>query len=121
MHRRRVAEALETEPGIDLVVFANAKLEVAREYEMDVLADPRAQVYEALGTKRASPGSLIARSLTGGVRALGKGMLPRATRADMLRLGADAAVGADGEIALLHIAGSADDRLEPADLVAALR
>jgi hypothetical protein len=121
MHRRRVAEALEAEPDIDLVVFANAKVEVAREYETDVLADPRAEVFEALGTERTSPVSLLARSVGGGVRALREGMLPRATRADMLRLGADAAVTANGEVALLHRSTSADDRLAPEELIAALR
>ena len=103
------------------MIFANARLDVAREYDHDVLADPRAEVYEALGTKRTSPVPLVARSLAGGLRSLREGMLPRATRADMLRLGADVAVGPDGEIALLHVATSADDRLPPEELIAALR
>lgn len=103
------------------MVFANAKLDVARGYDHDVLADPRAEVYEAVGAGRASPATLVARSIGGGLRALREGMLPRATRADMLRLGADVAVDADGEIALLHLATSADDRLPPERLIAALR
>jgi hypothetical protein len=103
------------------VVFANASLDVARGYEVDVLADPRAEVYKALGTRRQSPVPLVTKSLAGGLRSLREGMLPRATRADMLRLGADAAVDADGEIVLLHLADSPDDRLPPRELVAALR
>jgi hypothetical protein len=38
----------------------------------------------------------------------------------MLRLGADVAVRADGEIAALHRARNPDDRLAISDLVAAL-
>jgi hypothetical protein len=103
------------------VVFANTSSEVARDYEVDVLSDPRAEVYKALGTRRQSPVPLVAKSLAGGLRSLREGMLPRATRADMLRLGADAAVDGNGEILLLHLAESADDRLPPEELIAALR
>ena len=103
------------------MIFANAKLDVAREYDFDVLADPRAEVFNALGTKRTSAGPLVARSVVGGLKSLREGMVPRATRADMLRLGADAAVDADGEIVLLHIATGADDRRDPRELIAALR
>lgn len=100
-------------------MFANARLEVARAYELDVLADPKAEVFKALGTKRASPVPLVTKSLVGGLKSLREGMLPQATKADMLRLGADVAIDADGEIVLLHIAESADDRLPPEQLLAA--
>lgn len=103
------------------MVFAPASLAVARQYELDVMADPRASVFTALGTKRASPIPLVTRSVIGGLKSLREGMLPHATKADMLRLGADAAVDAEGEIVLLHVASSADDRLPPEDLIAALR
>jgi hypothetical protein len=102
------------------VIFSNAKLEIAREYEYEVLADPEAEVFKALGTKRQSPGPLVAKSMVGGLKSLSQGMVPRATKADMLRLGADAAVDADGEIVLLHIATSADDRMATEELLAAL-
>ena len=102
------------------MVFAPASLEVARQYELDVLADPGASVFKALGTERASPVGLVTKGLTGAVRSLREGMVPRATKADMLRLGADAAVDASGEIVLLHLAADADDRLAPERLVAAV-
>lgn len=86
-----------------------------------MLADRRAEVFEAIGTERASAVGLITRSLGGAVRSLREGMLPHATKADMLRLGADAAVDAQGEVVLLHLAKSADDRLPPERLIAALR
>jgi hypothetical protein len=46
--------------------------------------------------------------------------VPKLTRADMLRLGADAAVDASGEIVLLHVASSPDDRLPIEDLIDAV-
>jgi hypothetical protein len=110
--------------GADLVVFFNARPDVIRGSEipeaLHVLADPRRQVYDPLGTTRIAWLSLGLSSVEAGVRALAAGELPKATRADMQRLGADAAVRADGEIALLHRATSPDDRLDPADLIAAL-
>lgn len=103
------------------MVFTPASLEVSRQYELDVLADPEATVFEALGTERASPVGLIYKGLRGGIASLRQGIVPKATKADMLRLGADAAVDAKGEIVLLHRAADADDRLAPEDLIAALR
>ena len=100
-------------------MFAPAKLAVAREYELDVLADPRAEVFKALGTQRQSPVKLVTTQALPALKSLREGMLPRATKADMLRLGADAAVDAEGEIVLLHVATSADDRLPPEQLAAA--
>lgn len=84
-------------------------------------ADPDAELYEALGTTRQGVVPLLAKSMLGGLRSARQGMLPSATRADMQRLGADVAVRADGEIALLHLAQSADDRIGPEPLLAALR
>jgi hypothetical protein len=110
--------------GADLVVFFNAKPDVVRSSEIPdalyVLADPRRRVYDPLGTTRISWLSLGLSSVGSGVKALAAGELPKATRADMQRLGADAVVRADGEIALLHRATSPDDRLDPAGLIAAL-
>ena len=110
--------------GADLVVFYNAKPELLRGHEMPdalhVLADPRRQVYDGLGTTRMSKLALMTSQLVPGAKALAKGEIPQATRSDMQRLGADAAVRADGEIALLHLATSPDDRLDPAELIAAL-
>jgi hypothetical protein len=110
--------------GVDLVVFFNAKIDVIRGSEipeaLHVLADPSREVYDPLGTTRIGWLSLGLSSVGSGVKALAAGELPKATRADMQRLGADAAVTADGEIALLHRATSPDDRLDPAELIAAL-
>jgi hypothetical protein len=110
--------------GADLVVFYNAKLDLLRGNDMPdalhVFADPRRQVYDALGTTRMSRLELVTSQIVPGVKALAKGEVAKATRADMQRLGADAAVRADGEIALMHVATSPDDRLDPAELIAAL-
>jgi hypothetical protein len=110
--------------GADLVVFFNARADVVRGSEipdaLHVLADPKRRVYDPLGTTRSSWLSLGLSSVEAGIRAVAAGELPKATRADMQRLGADAAVRADGEVALLHRATSPDDRLDPAELVAAL-
>lgn len=102
------------------MVFAPASVEVARQYELDVLADPRAGVFKAIGTERASPVGLITKGMAGAVKSLRQGLVPHATKADMLRLGADAAVDAEGEIVLLHLAKDADDRLPPERLVSGL-
>lgn len=88
--------------------------------EVLVVADPEASLYRDLGTERQDPISLIVRSVTGGIRSARQGLLPRATRADMLRLGADVAVDANGDVALLHRASGPDDRLPIERLVAAL-
>ena len=85
-----------------------------------VVADPDAEVYEALGTVRQNPVSLMTKAIGGGIRSAREGIIAKPTRADMLRLGADAAVDAEGNIILLHVAGSADDRLPIADLVDAI-
>ena len=119
------------ELGGDLVVFYNADLSLVEEWfagagayaprDLRVVADPAATVYEAIGTRRQDPVRLIAGSIVGGLKSARQGLLPKATRADMLRLGADVAVRPDGEIALLHLASSPDDRLPIDELIAALR
>jgi hypothetical protein len=116
--------------GGELVVFYNARLELLEEWrgkgadlpdDLDVLADPRAELYKALGTTRIGVGKLLAGSVGGGVRSAREGRFPRLTSADMQRLGADVAVRPDGEIAKLHLATSPDDRIPVSELVAALR
>ncbi len=111
--------------GADLVVLFNARLDVIRGSKipeaLHVLADPSRKVYDPLGTTRISVLDLSRRSVVASAKALAAGELPKATRADMRRLGADVAVRADGEIALLHRATDPDDRLDPAELIAALR
>ena len=76
--------------------------------------------YEALGTTRQNPVSLMTKAIGGGIRSAREGIFAKPTRADMLRLGADAAVDAHGNLILLHVAGSADDRLPIADLIEAI-
>jgi hypothetical protein len=131
MHLHRAVEARQSvrELGGDVVVFFNAPLEVIRDWrrraddvpaDLEVIADPDALVYKALGTVRKSVGSMLASTPGAVLKAARAGRLPRLTRTDMLRQGADAAVRADGEIAKLHLAQAPADRLETADLVASL-
>lgn len=118
------------EIGGDLVVFYNAPHKMVEAWRRDtselpddlmVVSDPTATVFEALGTRRARNYLALARGSTGpALRSLREGRLPKATRADMLRLGADVAVRDDGTIAKLHLADSPDDRLPVPDLVGAL-
>ena len=85
-----------------------------------VVADPDAEVFESLGTIRQNPVSLMTKAIGGGIKSAREGIFPKPTRADVLRLGADAAVDAHGNILLLHLADSADDRLPIADLIDAI-
>lgn len=115
--------------GARLLVAFNADRPLVEEWAREaeppdgvlVGADPGAVLYEALGTTRQGVVPLLAKSMLGGLRSATQGMFPHQTRADMQRLGADVAVRADGEIALLHLAESADDRIGPEALIAALR
>ena len=86
---------------------------------MHVLADPRRQVYDPLGTVRVSKLKLMT-GVVPALRALAEGHVPSLTRSDMQRLGADAVVDAEGEIVFLHAASSPDDRVDPRRLTAAL-
>ncbi len=126
MEDRKAIQSL----GGELVVFYNAPVELLEEWrgkgadlpgDLDVLADPKAELYKALGTTRLGVGKLLAGSLGGGMRSAREGRFPRLTSTDMQRLGADVAVRPDGEIAKLHLATSPDDRIPMAELVAALR
>lgn len=116
--------------GGDLVVFFNSPPAMAESWrattewvpdDLAVVADANATVYEALGTVRHGTPLGLARGSIGPVlKAAAQGRLPKLTSADMLRLGADAAVRADGEIARLHRAGTPDDRIPVSDLVSSL-
>ena len=112
-----------------LVVFYNADISVAQEWAdahpdvagsvRAVVADRRGEVYRALGTKRTDPVRLIGGSVVAGLKSARQGILPRATKADMLRLGADVVVGADGEIVFVHLADTPDDRVPVEQLLTA--
>lgn len=116
--------------GGELVVFYNAELELIESWrrrtegfpgEVAVLADPRAALYDELGTiRRGNYLSLTRGSFGAALKSAAHGRIPRATSADMLRLGADAAVRPDGEIATLHRATAPQDRVPMAALVASL-
>ena len=116
--------------GGELVVFFNASPELVTSWrssaaeipdDLPIVADPAATVYDGLGTvRRGNYLSLARGSITAAIRSAAEGRLPRATSADMLRLGADAAVRADGEIARLHRASTPDDRVPVPALVDSL-
>jgi hypothetical protein len=118
------------ELGGELVVFFNAAPKLVASWrrkddqipdDLPVLADRDAVLYEKLGTiRRQNPLGLVPGSVGPLLGAAARGRLPKLTSADMLRLGADVAVRADGEIAILHRARNPADRVALADLVAAL-
>jgi hypothetical protein len=121
---------VEEREGTELVIFFNAKLPLVEAWrrtqkdlpaDIPVLADPDATVYDALGTERKSNYASLMRGSLGPLwKSAREGRFAHATRADMLRLGADVAVRPDGEIAKLHIAHSMDDRVPVRELVDAL-
>jgi hypothetical protein len=114
----------------ELIVFFNATAKLVDAWwsaddqvpeDLPVLADETAAVYDDLGTiRRQTPLGLVPGSIGALFGAAAQGKLPKLTSADMLRLGADVAVRADGEIATLHRARNPDDRIALAELVAAL-
>ncbi len=113
----------------ELVLFYNADLPLVQEWVdahpdvadgLRVVADEKAVVYRALGTRRQDPVRLLGGSVLAGLKSARQGLVPKLTRADMLRLGADAAVDAAGNIVLPHVASSPDDRLPIEDLIGAL-
>lgn len=122
-------ESIERQGG-ELVVFFNAPLGLVESWrtqddripdDLTVVADPTAGLYEALGTiRRQNPLELVPGSIGPLFGAAARGRLPKLTRADMLRLGADVVVRPDGEIARLHRARNPADRVALPDLVAAL-
>lgn len=121
---------MEERNSVQLVVFFNARLPLVEAWrrgdkelpeDIPVLADPDAVLYEALGTERKSNYASLMRGSLGPMwKSMREGRFAHATRADMLRLGADVAVRADGEIAKLHLATSMDDRIPISELIAAL-
>jgi hypothetical protein len=114
--------------GAKLVVVFNADVEMVSDWkksaglppEVLVVADPEAMLYRELGTERSDPVRLMIKGFTGAIRSARDGLWSKPTRADMLRLGADVAVDADGNISLLHLASGPDDRLPTERLLAAL-
>jgi hypothetical protein len=117
------------ELGGDIVLFYNAHPKLVAAWrrqatdvpaDIVVVSDPDATLYESLGTKRTNPVTLAAKSAVAGLRAIRAGRMPKATSADMLRLGADVAVRADGTIARLHLADAPEDRVPFRELVSAL-
>lgn len=89
--------------------------------DLPVVADPRATLYKRLGTVRHNtPLGLVRGSVAPVLKSAAQGRLPKLTSADMLRLGADAAVRSDGQIARLHRASTPDDRVSLAELVNSL-
>jgi hypothetical protein len=88
-----------------------------------VIADPEHTLYRALGARRPSPlWALRPRVALAGLKALAHRERIGLTRGDdALQLGADVVVDAEGDIALLHCARDADDRVPPAQLLAAVR
>lgn len=84
------------------------------------VADPDVALYGPLGTKRVSLWHLARRNTRSTLRELRRGNAPKLTRADMLRLGADVVVDANGSISRLHLCDDATDRLSPSLVVDAL-
>jgi hypothetical protein len=119
---------VEAHEPADLVVFFNAHPDLVGKWadsadlpdDVRVVADPDAELYEELGTTRQDPVRLMAKAVVGGLKSAREGIFAKPTSADMLRLGADVAVDAEGNIALLHLASGPDDRVPVERLVAAL-
>jgi hypothetical protein len=115
--------------GGDIVVFYNAGIELIDAWrrqakdlpaDLTIVADAHATLYDGLGTTRGSYRSLALTSVGPLIKSAREGRFPRLTKTDMLRLGADVAVRADGEITKLHLARDPDDRMPLSELVAAL-
>ena len=116
--------------GGDLVVFYNAGIDLVETWrdraddiprDLAVVADQRASVYNRLELRRSGSYLQLARGwFVPVLESAREGRLPHLTKADMLRLGGDAAVRPDGEIAMLHRARSPDDRMALRELVVAL-
>jgi hypothetical protein len=113
--------------GADLVVFFQAPLAVAQKWfeltptiprDLPVVADETGDLYRGLGTNRPDWYKLI---FGGGFepmrRARAAGFRAKASRSDMRRLGADIVIDAEGEIRFLHLAETADDRVDPSELL----
>lgn len=114
--------------GGELIVFFQAPGPVVEKWfagadlpaDLRVAADEEGGMYEALGTERPSWFGLMKGGIGPMVRAWKAGYKPKASNSDMRRQGADVVVGDDGEVAFLHRAADADDRIEPERLIAEL-
>jgi hypothetical protein len=115
--------------GAALVIVFNADAQMVADWKrsvdlpadgVHVVADPGAELYRALGTDRLDPVRMLLRGFKGAIRSAREGLWAKPTRADMLRLGADVAVDANGNVALIHRATSPDDRLPTERLLEAL-
>ena len=88
-----------------------------------VIADPQRVLYDALGARRPAPLWLLRpRVVTAGLRALiARESVGWTPGDDTLQLGADVVVDRDGQIAFLHVAADAADRVRPEGLLAVLQ
>jgi peroxiredoxin len=119
--------------GGDVVLFFNSGVEYTQKWteqavaggqlpgDLTVAIDPAATLYEELGTIRSGMVEHPAKVLGSLWRARSHIGQWRLTPNDMLRMGADVAVRADGEIALRHICRDPEDRADPAAVIEALR
>ena len=87
-----------------------------------VIADPQRVLYDVLGARRRAPLWLLRpRVVTAGLRALiARERVGWTPGDDTLQLGADIVVDRDGQIAFLHVAADAADRVRPEELLAVL-
>lgn len=88
--------------------------------DLPVATDADSTLYTALGTVRASWKTLLLGSPKPMIEAWRNGHRPKNSGQDYQRMGADAAVTADGDVALLHVCKTATDRVPTEQLVAAL-
>lgn len=88
-----------------------------------VIADPERTLYQALGARRPKPlWVLRPRVASAGLRALiARERVGWTPGDDTLQLGADVVVDRDGQIAFLHVAADAADRVRPEGLLAVLQ
>lgn len=133
----RLAAALERRAEIrarggDVVLFFNAGVAYTTTWverakasgdlpaDLRVAMDPDAALYRELGTVRGRVLDEVGQTLGSLWRARGHVRRWRLTRNDMLRMGADVVVAADGTILLRHLCRNPEDRAAPSRLVAAL-
>ena len=111
-----IAVFFQADPDYVDMWFAKSSLP----QDLPVASDPDAELYTALGTVRASWRTLLLGSPKPMIEAWRNGHRPLASGQDYQRMGADVAVRADGEVALLHVCKVATDRVPTQQLVAAL-
>jgi peroxiredoxin len=113
--QHRLAEALELRPqvqalGGDIVVFFNAQVDYTKMWvsksdlpgDLKVVMDPDAELYEAIGTIRGRLLDQALKSAGSLWRSRGSIAKWKLSSNDMMRMGADVAIGRDGEVALLQ-------------------